>query len=139
MMGLFENDGKKLHSFQMFSQGLGHHFPHFNGLKWGSIYPSSEAMLEAMLEDGLNAAWNGLEWLGTPNLSLESWMMLDGYPVRTSCQTTMIDNGRFNGAKAYKDSKAGDLDQICRYWIDLRDNETIVFTPLFFGFVYIAL
>ena len=120
-MGLFENDGKKLHSFQMFSQGLGHHFPHFNGLKW------------------LNAAWNGLEWLGTPNLSLESWMMLDGYPVRTSCQTTMIDNGRFNGAKAYKDSKAGDLDQICRYWIDLRDNETIVFTPLFFGFVYIAL
>ena len=44
----------------------------------------------------------------------------------------MIDNGRFNGAKAYKDSKAGDLDQICRYWIDFRDNETIVFTPIFF-------
>ena len=63
MMGLFENDGKKLHSFQVFSEGLGHHFPHFNGLKWGSIYPSSEAMLEAMLEDGLNAAWNGLEAL----------------------------------------------------------------------------
>lgn len=82
-------------------------------------------MLEAMLEDGL----------GTPNFALDDVGWISG----VHRQTTMIDNGRFNGAKAYKDSKAGDLDQISRYWIDLRDNETIVFTPILLGFVYIAL
>jgi hypothetical protein len=34
MMGLFEKDGKK-EKTTLISEGLEHHFPHFNGLKWG--------------------------------------------------------------------------------------------------------